>query len=192
MKLINKISIWFLCIILVITPVTIFISHSSIKRKITDFEIKRLRSVNDHVISLLRSGQPADAFLKDREVVVAPYAGAIPPENPQITKRVEKVEGMDQKELALFVTSYHAVNGKNYKITTHSYFINPNEFFSSMFIAMLWKMLLISATVFISARIFSKTLFRPFKSTLEAIRHFNVRQKKNWSWNVRLQLSSMN
>ncbi|MBO9618672.1 MAG: HAMP domain-containing histidine kinase [Niabella sp.] len=178
MKLINKISIWFLCIILVITPVTIFISHSSIKRKITDFEIKRLRSVNDHVTDLLRNGQPTDDFLKDREVTIVPYTAALPSENPQVTKRLEKVAGMEEKELALFVSSYQTINGKNYKITTHSYFINPNEFFSSMFITMLWKMLLISAAVFISARFFSKTLFRPFKSTLEAIRHFNVRQKK--------------
>lgn len=178
MKLINKISIWFLCIILVITPVTIFISHSSIKRKITEFEIKRLRSVNDHVANLLQHGQPAAAFLKNREVTVVPYNAAIPAENPRVEKRLEKVEGLDEREMALFVTSYHTINGRNYEITAHNYFINPNAFFGSMFMAMLWKMLLISVAVFISARFFSKTLFKPFKNTLEAIRHFNVRQKK--------------
>lgn len=178
MKLINKISLWFLFILLVITPVTMAISHWGIKRKMIEFEVQRLQSVNERVYELLKEGRPVADFMKDREIEIAAVREPIPVENPRVVQRLNKVEGMDQKELALFVTSYRLVNGMVYKITSHNYFINPNEFFSSMFITLLWKMLLVGIAFFIAARILSRTLFKPFKSTMEAIRHFNIRQKQ--------------
>ncbi|MCD2423630.1 HAMP domain-containing histidine kinase [Niabella pedocola] len=178
MKLINKISLWFLCIILVITPVTMIISRAGIKRKMIEFEEKRLLSVNERVYNLLKEGQPVDDFIRDREIQIAAVKGPVPRENPQVVRRVDNAEGMSEKELALFVTSYRQVNGVVYKVTSHNYFINPSEFFSSMFITLLWKMLLLGIAVLISARILSRILFKPFKSTMEAIRNFNIRQKQ--------------
>ncbi|MBZ4188527.1 sensor histidine kinase [Niabella beijingensis] len=178
MKLINKISLWFLFILLVVTPVTMTISQWGIKRKMIEFEVKRLQSVNDRIYHLLEQGRPVDDFIKDREIEIATVRGPVPKENPQVIKRLNNVEGMSEKEVALFVISYRPVNGVVYKVTSHNYFINPNEFFSSMFITLLWKMLLVSVAFFISARILSRTLFKPFKSTMEAIRHFNIRQKQ--------------
>ncbi|WP_300596346.1 HAMP domain-containing sensor histidine kinase [Niabella sp.] len=178
MKLINKISLWFLCIILVITPVTMIISRAGIKRKMIEFEEKRLLSVNERIYSLLKEGKPVDDFIRDREIEIAVIKGPVPKENPQVVRRVDNVEGMSEKELALFVTSYRQVNGVTYKVTSHNYFINPSEFFSSMFITLLWKMLLLGIAVLISARILSRILFKPFKNTMEAIRNFNIRQKQ--------------
>ena len=178
MKLINKISLWFLCIILVITPVTMAISHAGIKRKMIEFEVKRLTAVNERISTLLKEGRPVDDFIRDREIEIATVRGPVPNIDPQVVKRPGKVDGMHEKELALFVTSYYPVNNVVYKVTSHNYFINPNEFFSSMFITLLWKMLLVSIAVFISARILSRILFKPFKNTMEAIRHFNIRQKQ--------------
>ncbi|MCF3111352.1 HAMP domain-containing histidine kinase [Niabella sp. CC-SYL272] len=178
MKLINKISLWFLCIILVITPVTMIISRAGIKRKMIEFEEKRLLSVNERIYNLLKEGLPVNDFIRDREIEIAAVKGPVPRENPQVVRRVDKVEGMSQKELALFVTSYQEVNGVIYKVTSHNYFINPSEFFSSMFITLLWKMLLLGIAVLISARVLSRILFKPFKNTMEAIRSFNIRQKQ--------------
>lgn len=58
MNLLNKISVWFIAIVLLVTPVSMYISYTGIKKRLDNVEIERLKTVNNYVINQLRKGEP--------------------------------------------------------------------------------------------------------------------------------------
>ena len=56
MKLLNKVTIWFVGIVFLITPITMLISRTNIKRHLDQAEVERMTEINDRVASQLATG----------------------------------------------------------------------------------------------------------------------------------------
>ncbi len=65
MKLINKITYWFIGIVFLITPFTMYISYTNIKKKIDEAEVERMKDVNERVAEQLKSGEKPDRYARD-------------------------------------------------------------------------------------------------------------------------------
>ena len=60
MKLLNKITLWFIGIVFLITPVTMVISRNNIKKHLDEAEVARMTAVNDRVAQQMMAGEKPD------------------------------------------------------------------------------------------------------------------------------------
>ncbi len=179
MSLLNKISIWFIVIMLLVTPVTMYISYSNIKKRIDTAEIERLKSLNETAAAQLRKGEMPQQTIQGKPITVNRYDSAtLPAQNPEIIHVCGESAGLKQNECLVQVNSFvHTGNG-NYKISAYNYVTQTDDIIKGMLNAVIWKMLFIILAVAITARILSRYILQSFRHTTNAIRHFNLQQKE--------------
>lgn len=179
MKLINKITYWFIGIIFLITPFTVYISYTNIKKKIDEAEIERMEDVNDRVAEQLKSGERPDRYAMGRPIAITPITGALPANKTDIREISYYNDDIKRKECRLTVTSFYAVGGINYKISSYNYVTKADQILSGMVNALIIKMILIVVCVGITARLLSRYVLSPFRQTMKTINNFNLKQKES-------------
>jgi len=178
MKLVNKISLWFIGIVFLVTPVSMFISYNSIRKKIDSSEVMRMQEENDRVARQLRQGETPAKYTYGRPVEITTFTTPLP------EKKTESVEyrfysrELKRNECRLTVISYYHIGNLNYRISSYNYVTKSAEILSGMLNALFWKMLLIVLAVAITARILSRKIFSPFRKTMTVIHAFNIRKKE--------------
>src|SRR5690242_12867625 len=107
MKLLNKISIWFIGIVLLITPITMYISRTNIRKSIEEAEIARLQRVNQQVADRLERGQEPGGHIEERAVEVSVFNGTVPAKLPEVKYFCDDtVPGLQKNECLVRVSSY--------------------------------------------------------------------------------------
>src|SRR4051812_48049998 len=118
MKLLNKITLWFIGIVFLITPVTMYISRNNIKKHLDQAEIARMKEVNDRVAKQLIAGEKPDHYTHGRPIAISLLPGALPEERVSVIKDNYVAEDLGQKECRITVNSYYEVGAQNYKISS--------------------------------------------------------------------------
>lgn len=178
MKLLNKITLWFIGVVLLVTPVTMIISRNNIKKHLDQAEIERMKVVNDRVAQQLREGEKPDRYTHGRPIEISLLPGALPAERVTVSKDNYVAEDLGQKECRITVNSYYEVGAQHYKISSFNYVIKSEEIFQGMLTAVIWKIVLLTIAVSVTARLISGKIFSPLRRTMKAIHAFDLKQKK--------------
>lgn len=178
MKLINKISVWFFIITLLLTPVCVIISYHSVRDKIDHTQVARMEKMNSNVAQLMKQGiLPAD-YTVGKPITIQQLNTPMPAYQTEVFNDCRGEKNADKDGYLITVNSYYSIGGKVYKISSYNYTTNTRQIFISMLSGVLWKLLLFSIAVILLARYFSKKIFRPFREAIDAMNHFNVKDKR--------------
>lgn len=186
MKLLNKISFWFIGIIFLITPITMYISYNSIRSRIDGAEVERMTDVNDVVAAQLMAGETPNKYTQGRPIVISTFTSPMPKEKVDTDELCTYNEHLKRNECKLTVNSFYQINGQQYKISSYNYVTKSEQILSGMLNAVAWKMLLIVLAIAITARLLSAHIFAPFRQTMKVLHNFNLKQKE------RIQLPKAN
>lgn len=178
MKLINKFTLWYLCIALTCTIFGTVITYYTIKNKMDNAAIDRLVTINHIAADKIGSGQSWDSSVLGRKVQVRELSAPPTDRKTVISKSESSYPGSQKKEYRITVNSFFNINNKNYSITSFGYVIQSEHLLSGIEGTIVWKWLLILSLIAISARLVSKIILSPFKETLRAIELFNIRHKE--------------
>jgi len=178
MKLINKFTLWYLCIALTCTVFSTVITFYSIKNKMDNAAIDRLLTINQIAAEKIRSGIAWDSSVLGRKVLVQELTSPLPAKTTAISKSESSYPGSQKKEYRITVSSFSSINNKNYNITSFGYVIQSEHLLSGIEGTIIWKWILILSLIAISARLVSRIILSPFKETLRAIDLFNIRNKE--------------
>lgn len=178
MKLLNKITLWFIGIVFLVTPLTMYISYNNIKNRVDNAEVKRMQDVNDLVAEQLRTGETPERYTQGRPIMITSFAGPMPEKTLEVVEDADYHEDLKRYECQLTVNSYYEIGGMVYKISSYDYITKSDHILKGMLSALVWKMLLIILAFAITAALLSRYIFSPFRQTMKAIHHFNLRQKE--------------
>lgn len=186
MKLINKFTLWYLCIAMTCTLVGTAITFYSIKSKMDNAAIERLVTINHLAAERVNSGSSWDSSILGRRVEVRELTTPIPKEEYTVSKSESSYPGSPKKEYRITVKSFLKTNRGNYEITSFGYVIQSEHLLSGIEGTIFWKWLIILSLIAITARLVSRIILSPFKKTLKAMEQFTLRQKE------KIQLPSTN
>ncbi|WP_454802874.1 sensor histidine kinase [Mucilaginibacter phyllosphaerae] len=173
MKLVDKFTLCFLLIFFIVTPISIYSTHYSIKQRIDNVEIERLSKVNNEVSLQLRSGISTDKYSQGRPISINRFSGDLPKEKTLIEK-----QNYDQGDCRITVSSFYTIKGVNYKISSYNYVTQSSQILRGMLPVSLIKSLLMVVAVLIAARMLSRNILSPFNESLAQMQKFNLRKKK--------------
>ena len=176
MKLVNKISLWCVGIVFLITPICMVISYNGIKKEIDRTETERMMDVNDRVAGQLRLGQQPDAYAQGHPISINTIA-SLPEKKVETTNESYINPDLKREECKLYVNSYYRIGDKNYKISSYNFVTKSDQILTGMINAIIWKLILIVISMAIMARILSKMIFASFRQTMKIIHGFNLKQK---------------
>lgn len=177
MKLINKFTLWYLCIALTCTVVGTAITFYSVKNKIEESAIDRLATINQIAVDQMQSGRLFDSSVLGRKIAVREIS-ALPARHLDFIKSESSYPHSLKSEYRITVNSYASIRNKNYCITSYGYVIKGDHLLSGLEATIFWKWLLILSLIAISARLVSRIILSPFKKTLKAMELFNLKQKE--------------
>ncbi|PSK91434.1 sensor histidine kinase [Taibaiella chishuiensis] len=177
MKLINKITYWFIGIVFLITPFTMYISYTNIKKKIDEAEVERMKDVNERVAEQLKSGEKPDRYALGRPISITPVQGPLPVKQTEVTEANFYNEDIKRRECRLTVSSFYMVNETPYRISSYNYVTKSDQILSGMINALVIKLLLIILSVGITARLLSRYVLYPFRQTMKIINNFDIKKK---------------
>jgi signal transduction histidine kinase len=177
MKLVDKFTLWFIGIIVLLTPITAYICYYNLERKIDETEISRLKEMNQTAVSRLSEGVWQDQQVQGTATVVTRLATTLPGEAQQVTKT--DPYGGDNKGLLSLLTvhSYVSVKGVNYKISSSNIIPSGKQIRNAIMDTVIWKLLLIIFCVGVTARLVSQRILSSLRQTMKMVQQFNVKKK---------------
>jgi signal transduction histidine kinase len=177
MKLVDKLSLWFIGIVVLLTPITAYICYYNLERKIDEAEITRLKEMNDIAAKRLATGQWRDQQVDGASTLVNPLSTALPEERVNISK-TDINNGNSTGMLSLLtVNSYVSVGNANYRISSSNYIPSGKQIRNAIMDTVVWKLLLIILCVCVTARLVSQKILWSLRQTMKTIQHFNVKEK---------------
>lgn len=178
MKLVDKLSLWFIGIIVLLTPITAYICYYNLERKIDETEIARLKEMNDVAASRLAAGVWHDQQEEGASTVVTPLSGALPQERMKISKTEADNNDQSKGLLSLMtVNSYVSVGNVNYRISSSNYIPGAKQIRNAIMDTVVWKLLLIIVCVCVTARLVSQKMLSSLRHTMKMIQGFDLKEK---------------
>lgn len=177
MKLINKFTLWYLCITLTCTIAGSFITFYSIQKRIDKASVERLENINGQAAAQIETGRVPDSFIGAGKVEIKQLNTALPAEKNRIAEVNLENPQTKRKERRLTVTSFYTIGKVNYSITSYDYITQSDQVLSGLEASIFWKWLIILSLIAVSARIVSRFILSPFNKTLRAIESFSLKQK---------------
>lgn len=179
MNLLNKISVWFIAIVLLVTPISMYISYISIKKRLDNVEIERLKAVNTYVAAQLKKGETPEKTSQGLPISIRQVKSSIlPSSNPEIIHTCLANEKAARNECKIQINSFITTDNKVYKISSYSYITSTDEIMKGMLNALFLKIILITTIVFVTARILSRYILKPFHHAIDGIYQFNIQKKE--------------
>src|SRR5579872_293551 len=179
MKLTTKFTIWYLAIMLVVLLIGGYIVYYEIQDKISSVEVARHQRLNDIIAEQIRSGGDYTNHPTRKRAIVA----RIPADSVPGGARSSYTRGIDwnpefqANEYRLMVTSYYAINGDYYRVTTYSFIPSFYQLVPGVVNSFKWILLLLLVLVIVSAGLIPKYILAPFQRTLRVIQSFDVKQQ---------------
>jgi two-component system sensor histidine kinase QseC len=177
MKLVDKLTLWLVGIVFLVTPISMVISYRSIRDNIRSAEITRLQDVNNKVAEQLKAGIPPHKYFLDRPIAIKQIS-AMPAQNTQASTYPFYNTELKRDECRLDVVSYYKINNLIYSVSTYNYVARGQLILQGMMRALVWKMILIIVFVAISGRLISRYVLSSFQKTLGIMQAFSLRQKE--------------
>ncbi len=175
MKLINRLSLWYL----VITTFVLFASGLSVfyfvQREIEIEVTRRLKRDIDHAARLLKNGVPVDSLAGSQlEVSELPFNA--PLVKLQVTDSMGyfSQRALDRK---FTVAASYKVSDRHFYISAYNFIAEPDEILDGVLSSLAITLLFLLVFVWIASRQMSKQILSNFNQTLKRIQTFNLRQK---------------
>lgn len=179
MKLVDKFTLWFLGVMVIIIPIDSVITYQSIKREIDKAAVERLKHVNVRVAGQVGRGEIPQEYTQGCKIKVAPMNTAGPADHYEITdKDVTHDPELKDNDRKITVTSYHTINNKYYKITSGDYVSRSEQILAGLQISIMWKLIILISLVVLTARLASRFVLAPFYGTLKKLQRFNLKTRK--------------
>ncbi|MFC0319742.1 MULTISPECIES: sensor histidine kinase [Olivibacter] len=178
MKLADKFTLWFLAIILLVTPISMFTTLSNIRNRIDNSEIERLKAVNNEVAEQLKAGIAPDQYSQGRPIAILKINSALPQNRVQVQKQQCDSTASVTDECRITVSCYYTINGINYQVSSYNYVTQSKQILKGMLLTAILKTVLIALVVLLTVRLVSKKILSPFNQTLKSIQKFSIKKKQ--------------
>lgn len=178
MKIVDRFTLWFLGVTLLIIPINSFITYNSIKGEIDKAAVERLKHVNARAAEQLGRGEAIGEFMQGCRIKAAPSDSTMPADFFLITDRdVKHDPDMEDYDRKITVASWHVINGVSYKIISGDYVTRSEQILAGLRTSILWKLIILIGVIVLTARLASRLTLAPFYDTLKKLQHFNLRSR---------------
>jgi signal transduction histidine kinase len=178
MKLINKFTLWYLCITVAAMLVGFVIAYDKVKSGIDQAEISRLKLYNDLMAAQLQKGISPDIYMRGRPSEIRVLSNEIPVNKFDVYEHTFYNTVLQHRECRLTVNSFYKIKGQYYSISSYNYVTKANEILDGLFSSFLCIFFILLVLAVLSARFVSRLILKPFYRTLDRIRLFNLKQKQ--------------
>ncbi|MGE7777572.1 sensor histidine kinase [Chitinophaga sp. NPDC101104] len=178
MKIVDRFTLWFLGVTMLIIPINSFITYQSIKGEIDRAAVERLKHVNSRAAEQLGRGEAIGEFMQGCRIKAAPSDSTMPADFFLISDRdVKHDPNMEDYDRKITVASWHMINGKSYKIISGDYVTRSEQILAGLRTSILWKLVILIGLIVLTARLASRLVLAPFYNTLKKLQHFNLRSR---------------
>lgn len=178
MKLINKFTLWYLCITVAAMLAGFVIAYDKVKSGIDQAEISRLKLYNDLMAEQLQKGMSPDTYMRGRPSEIRILQNEIPVNKYDVYEHSFYNTVLQHKECRLTVNSFYKIKGQYYSISSYNYITKANEILEGLFSSFLCIFFILLVLAVLSARFVSRLILAPFYRTLDRIKLFNLKQKQ--------------
>lgn len=178
MKLINKFTLWYLCITLTCTIAGTAITFYSVKKRMTDASVERLRHINDQAAQQIQAGKEPAKFVGACKVSVDTLAAGTNNTAFIVEEKEEPNPITKLMENRLVVTSRYNINQQSYNVASYDYVTRADQILSGLEASIFWKWLIILSLIAITAGIVSRIILSPFNKTLNIIESFSLKKRE--------------
>ena len=181
MRLTTKFTLWYFGIMLVVLLIGGAIVYHEIQWKISRVEVVRHERLNDIIAQQIRQGGDYTEHPTRKRATVAVIPRDSVPRGVAsfYTRGVDWNPEFQSNEYKLVVTSFYAINGLHYRITTYSFIPSFYQLLPGVVDSFKWILLLLLVLVVISGGLISKYILAPFKRTMRVIQSFDLKQKES-------------
>ena len=131
MKLIGKITFWYIVIIVLIMCVTMFTARNSIAKHIREHETQRLTVQNDSIGALLLAGVK-DINTAGTPITISKSTGKVPAVKTEVLETEHYNSHIGRNEHRLNVISWYQDGNDVYEVTSYNYVTRSYLYFSSL------------------------------------------------------------
>lgn len=179
MKIVDRFTLWFLGVTLLIIPINSYITYNSIKKEIDKAAVERLKHVNARAAEQLARGEAVGEFMQGCRIKAAPSDSTMPADFFLITDRdVKHDPDLEDYDRKITVASWHQINGVSYKIISGDYVTRSEQILAGLRVSIFWKLVILIGVVVLTARLASRLVLAPFYNTLKKLQRFNLRSRK--------------
>jgi two-component system sensor histidine kinase QseC len=176
MKLVNRFTLWYLCITFTCTLVGSAITFYQVKKRLDNASVESLQHINDKVAARLQYTSRVEQYVHGRRVEIE-QVDRLPGAHVE-TSRVYLLDPDTKKqETRLDVHSYYTINGKYYRISSFDFVTRSEEILAGLEASAVWKWLWILCVIGVSARLVSGYILSPFHRTMKAMAQFSLKKK---------------
>lgn len=177
MKLINKLTIWYLAITTLVLLASGVIVFYRVQAGIENEVTRRLKRDIGDAVQLLKDGVPIDS-LKGKQMDVKELEINAPLIPLQVTDSMGRYSlprrAIDRK---FEVASSYKINGKHYYISAYNFIAEPDEILEGILASLGVTFMILLLFVAIASRQMSKQILSNFNQTLTTIQGFSLKQK---------------
>ncbi len=177
MRLVTKITLLYVLLMFMVFSIGGIVTYNMVKdvvRQETDYA---LRSETRLVVQSIEEGKPIDA-LENAKISITEIGMSTEEDNQGIFSDTLMIHRFF-KTLEPFrkLSSTHKIGDKHHRITIADVFIEQGDMMEGVVATMVRLFLLLSVIFFVFSFFFSQRLLKPFHSTLDSIKKFNIRKK---------------
>ena len=177
MKLINKLTIWYLAITTFVLLASGLIVFYRVQAEIENEVETRLKRDIDHAAKLIADGLSIDSVRGNQlDIKELDYNAALIP--LQVTDSMGFYSlyrtALDRK---FTVASSYKIQGKHYYISAYNFIAEPDEILEGIIASLAVTLLILLLFVAVTSRQMSKQILSNFNRTLKTIQGFNLKQK---------------
>ena len=175
MKLINRLSLWYLAIttfVLLASGLSVFYF---VQREIEIEVTRRLKRDIDRAANLLESGVPVDSLSGSQiEVTELPFNAPLVELELTDSMGYFSRRALDRK---FTVASSYKVGDRHFYISAYNFIAEPDEILDGVLNSLAITLAFLLVFVWIASRQMSKQILSNFNQTLKRIQTFNLKQK---------------
>ncbi len=175
MKLIDRLTIWYLTITTLVLLASGLIVFYFVQREIENEVSRRLKRDIDHAARLLGNGVPVDS-VKGPQIEISELPVNAPIVRFQVTDSMGYFSrrALDRK---FTVASSYKVGNRHYHISAYNFIAEPDEILEGVMHSLAITLVVLLLFVWIASRQMSKQILSNFNKTLKTIQTFNLKQK---------------
>ena len=173
MKLINKITLWYLVITLFVLSLGGVLVFYSVQQELKEENERLLKDAIGYTAGNLQKGLPFEP-LPDIHIVVTKIPLQAPLVRLRSTDTAVWFPPHGHHESALYASSSYKINGNHYLITASTVTSEPDEITSGVTWSLSWIFIALLVLIVVCSRAISGQLFAPFNKTLRTIASFNL------------------
>jgi signal transduction histidine kinase len=181
MKLVNKFTLWYLCITLAAMLGGIWIAYNKVKSEIDQAEISRLKVYNDLMAAQMQRGVAPDMYMRGRPAEIKMLHTTPTLNKYDVYEHTFYNTMLQHRECRLTVTSYYNIKGIYYSISSYNYITKANEILMGLLSSFIWIFSILFILTAVTAGFVSRLILAPFNRTLKKIQRFNLKQKQRLS-----------